>query len=77
MRVAGWHYGCRRGCLPEHARVVTELTAALGPDEYGRLHSHGARLSLDEAVAVGFAEPSNDDHAVTGGVATAADPTGL
>jgi tetratricopeptide (TPR) repeat protein len=63
------------GCLPEHARVVNELTAALGPDEYGRLHSHGARLSLDEAVALGFAEPSNGDHAVTGGVGTAAAPT--
>jgi tetratricopeptide (TPR) repeat protein len=64
------------GCLPEHARVVDGLTAALGPDEFGRLHSQGARLSLEDAVGLAFAEPDGDDHAGVGGVGTAARPAG-
>lgn len=48
------------GCLPEHARVVDGLKAALGPEEFHRLHAEGARLSLEEAVAMALADPDRD-----------------
>jgi tetratricopeptide (TPR) repeat protein len=46
--------GSRRhpGDLPEHERVVAGIRAALGDVSYERLHAEGARLSLDEALAL-------------------------
>jgi hypothetical protein len=46
--------GSRRhpGDLPEHERVVAGIRAALGDDTYERLHAEGARMSLDEALAL-------------------------
>jgi len=44
------------GCLPEHARVVEGLDATLGSDEFGRLHSEGARLSREDAIRLAFAD---------------------
>lgn len=43
------------GCLPEHARAVEALEAVLGPDEFRRLHSEGAGLSLEDAITLAFA----------------------
>jgi predicted ATPase/DNA-binding SARP family transcriptional activator len=46
--------GSRRhpGDLPEHDRVVAGIRAALGEEQYERLHAEGARMSLDEALAL-------------------------
>jgi tetratricopeptide (TPR) repeat protein len=44
------------GCLPEHARAVEGLEATLGSAEFRRLHSEGARLSLEEAIRLAFAD---------------------
>jgi predicted ATPase/DNA-binding SARP family transcriptional activator len=46
--------GSRRhpGDLPEHERVVAGIRAALGDERYERLHAEGARMSLDEALAL-------------------------
>jgi predicted ATPase len=44
------------GCLPEHARAVESLEATLGPDEFHRLHAEGARLSLEDAIRLAFAD---------------------
>lgn len=44
--------GSRRhpGDLPEHHRVVAGIRAALGDEQYERLHAEGARMSLDQAL---------------------------
>lgn len=44
--------GRHPGDLPEHERVVAGLRAALGDERYTRLHAEGARMSLDEVVAL-------------------------
>jgi hypothetical protein len=44
------------GCLPEHARAVEGLEATLGSDEFRRLQSEGARLSLEDAIRLAFAD---------------------
>jgi len=47
--------------LPEYERVVAGLREQLGEETYRRLHSEGARLSLDDAVGMALAEPSARD----------------
>jgi predicted ATPase len=52
------------GDVPEHAQIVAALEAQLGPEEFSRLQQEGARLTLDEAVALALADPeerTNDD----------------
>ena len=46
--------GARRhpGDLPEHKRVVAAIRAALGEERYESLHAQGARMSLDQALAL-------------------------
>ena len=46
--------GARRhpGDLPEHERVVAAIRAALGEERYESLHAQGARMSLDQALAL-------------------------
>jgi len=50
LRVLG--SGRHPGDLPEHDRVVAGIRAALGDERYEQLHAEGARMSLDEAVAL-------------------------
>ena len=57
--------------LPEYNRVVVRLCEQLGEDGYRRLHSEGARLSLDDAVGIALAEPSDRD---VEGTTSAGDP---
>ena len=46
--------GSRRhpGDLPEYHRVVAGIRAALGDERYAQLYAEGARMSLEEAVAL-------------------------
>lgn len=46
--------GARRhpGDLPEYALVVARIQAALGDEEFDRLHAEGAAMSLDQALAL-------------------------
>jgi predicted ATPase len=46
--------GSRRhpGDIPEHERVVAAIRGAVGDERYERLHAEGARMSLDEALAL-------------------------
>jgi len=46
--------GARRhpGDLPEHERVVAGIRAAVGDEEFDRLHAQGAQMSLDQALAL-------------------------
>jgi len=46
------------GDIPEHDQIVAELEAQLGPERFRRLRQEGARLTLDEAVALALASPS-------------------
>ena len=55
------------GDTPEHARVVEGVHLALGPAEFRRLHAEGARLSLEEAVALALTDPADE---IAGGSAT-------
>jgi predicted ATPase len=50
--------GSRRhpGDLPEYHRVVVALRAALGDERYERLYAEGARMSLEDAVALALDE---------------------
>jgi predicted ATPase/DNA-binding SARP family transcriptional activator len=50
--------GSRRhpGDLPEYHRVVAALRAALGDERYERLYAEGARMSLEDAVALALDE---------------------
>jgi tetratricopeptide (TPR) repeat protein len=43
------------GDIPEHDQIVAELEAQLGPERFRRLRKEGARLTLDEAVALALA----------------------
>jgi len=50
--------GSRRhpGDLPEYHRVVAGIRAALGDERFERLYAEGARLSLEDAVALALDE---------------------
>jgi tetratricopeptide (TPR) repeat protein len=56
--------------LPEYDRVVSLLRGVLGDGTYRRLHSEGARLSLDDAAVMALAEPARatSPNAQRGGV---------
>jgi predicted ATPase/DNA-binding SARP family transcriptional activator len=53
--------GSRRhpGDVPEHERVVTAIRTALGEERYERLHAEGARMSLDEALALALEDDAS------------------
>jgi len=55
--------GSRRhpGDLPEHDRAVAGIRAALGEELYKRLHAEGARLSLDQALALVLENEGEDN----------------
>ena len=46
--------GARRhpGDLPEHERVVAGIRSAVGDEQFDSLYAEGARMSLDEALAL-------------------------
>ena len=50
------------GDVSEHERVVAGLRAALGEDAYGTWYEDGARLSLDDAVALALSGPASPDR---------------
>ena len=50
------------GDVPEHERVVAGLRAAIGDDIWRARHVEGARLSLDEAVALALSGPAPPDR---------------
>lgn len=50
------------GDVPEHAQIVAALGAQLGPEQFQRLQQEGARLTLDEAVALALADPEDETN---------------
>jgi tetratricopeptide (TPR) repeat protein len=50
------------GDVPEHAQIVAALEAQLGPEQFRRLQQEGARLTLDEAVALALADPEEETN---------------
>ncbi len=52
--------GRHAGDIPEHDAIVTALEAELGPERFRLLRQEGARLTLDEAVALALADPDRD-----------------
>jgi predicted ATPase/DNA-binding SARP family transcriptional activator len=53
VRLGVGHHPCD---IPEHGRAATGLREQLGEETFDRLHSEGARLSLDQAVGLALAE---------------------
>jgi predicted ATPase len=51
--------------VPEYDRVVAGLRQELGEDQFDRLRSEGASLSLDDAVALALTEPGEAESART------------
>jgi len=51
--------------VPEYDRVVAGLRRELGDEEFMRLRSEGANMSLDDAVALALAEPSETHQDLT------------
>jgi predicted ATPase/DNA-binding SARP family transcriptional activator len=56
--------GRHPGDWPEHERVVAGLRAALGDETFLRLKAEGARLSLDEAVALALSSPDDREDLI-------------
>lgn len=54
LRVLGAHR--HPGDVPEHERVIAGIRAALGDEEFEELRAEGARLTLDEALALAIGE---------------------